>query len=166
MIEKLIKKEFERRMLEESLMRIHTCIDFMEDKHLWYSPNDHVNSVGNMVLHLCGNIRQYIISTFTDQKDERQRSLEFSQRESHTRHELKEKIETTIHEAVEVVNQLDEKLLEKEFSVQGFKELGINIVIHVIEHTSYHTGQITTICKWLEEVDTNYYPGLDLDITS
>ena len=166
MIENLIKKEFERRVLEESLMRIHACIDFMEDEHLWYSPNDHVNSVGNMVLHLCGNIRQYIISTFTDQKDERKRSLEFSQNNSHNRDELKEMIESTIKEAVKVVNELDEKLFSKEFDVQGFKELGINILIHVIEHTSYHTGQITTMCKWLEDIDTNYYPGLDLDITS
>ena len=166
MIENLIKKEFERRVLEESLMRIHACIDFMEDEHLWYSPNDHVNSVGNMVLHLSGNIRQYVISTFTDQKDERKRSLEFSQNKSHNRDELKEMITTTIHEAVKIVNKLDGRLFEQEFDVQGFKELGINIIIHVIEHTSYHTGQITTMCKWLEGIDTNYYPGLDLDITS
>jgi len=166
MIENLIKEEFKRRLLEESLMRIHACIDFMEDEHLWYSPNDHVNSVGNMVLHLCGNIRQYIISTFTVQKDERKRSLEFSLNKSHTREELKEMIGSTIREAVEVVNKLDGQLLELEFDVQGFTELGINIIIHVIEHTSYHTGQITTMCKWLEDVDTNYYPGLDLDITS
>ena len=165
MIEDLIKKEFERRILEESLMRIHTCLDFMKDDHIWFSPNDNVNSVGNMVLHLCGNIRQYIISTFTDAKDERKRSLEFSQNKSHNRDELKEMINATITEAVDVVNKLEGELLPKEFNVQGFKEKGINIIIHVIEHTSYHTGQITTICKWLEDVDTNYYPGLDLDIT-
>ena len=166
MIEKLIKDEFVRRMAKESLMRINACLDFMTEEHIWYSPNGNVNSVGNMVLHLCGNIRQYIISTFTDQKDERKRSLEFSQNKSHTRAELSQKITETINEAVDVINKLDKDDWEKEFDVQGFKEKGINIVIHVIEHTSYHTGQITTICKWLEDVDTKYYGDLNLDITT
>lgn len=166
MIEAQIKKEFERRLLDESLMRIKACLNFMTEDNIWYTPNENVNSVGNMVLHLCGNIRQYIISTFTDQKDERQRSLEFSQHKSHSKSELSTKITTTIEEAVLVINHLDDALFTKEFDVQGFKEKGINIIIHVIEHTSYHTGQITTICKWLENVDTKYYGDLDLDITS
>ena len=107
-----------------------------------------------------------MISTFTDQIDARERSLEFSQHKTFNSEELSKKITETIKEASEIVSNLDDNLLSEEFDVQGFKEKGINIIIHVIEHTSYHTGQITTICKWLENVDTKYYDGLDLDITS
>jgi len=166
MIEKQLKEEFKRRMQEESLMRINACLDFMTEEHIWFSPNENVNSVGNLVLHLCGNITQYIISTLGNEKDNRERSLEFSSHKSHNRVELQEKISSTINKAVEVVNNMNLKDITKEYSVQGFDELGTSIIIHVIEHTSYHTGQITTICKWMENVDTKYYDGLDLDATT
>ncbi len=166
MIENHLKAEFTRRMQNESLMRIEACLDHMTEDNIWYAPNKNVNSVGNIVLHLCGNIRQYIISTFTSQEDNRKRSLEFSQHKSHNKEELKQKISETILESAEIVSGLNLLSFKKEFEVQGFKELGVNIIVHVIEHTSYHTGQITTICKWLEDVDTKYYAGLDLDKTS
>lgn len=162
----LLKEEFKRRMETESLMRINACLDFMTEDSIWYSPNSNVNSVANMVLHLCGNIRQYIISTFSNEKDQRERSLEFSAYKSCDKKELKEKISNTIKTAVEVVQQSNMEVLSQDFLVQGFNEKGLAIIIHVIEHTSYHTGQITTICKWLEDVDTKYYGGLDLDVTS
>lgn len=166
MIEAQIKQEFKRRMEEESLMRIIACLDFMTEEHIWFSPNGHVNSVGNLVLHLCGNITQYINATLGDEKDLRQRSLEFSSVGTHNREALKKMIFDTIKKSVKVVGQKQLKELTQEYEVQGFKELGIAIVIHVIEHTSYHTGQITTLCKWLENVDTKYYGDLDLDVTN
>ena len=165
MIETQIKEEFKRRMEEESLMRINACLDHMTEENIWYSPNENVNSVGNLVLHLCGNINQYINTTLGNENDTRKRSLEFSAHNSHNRKALQEKITETIKKAVGVVDQKNLSELIVEYDVQGFKEKGIAIVIHVIEHTSYHTGQITTICKWLENVDTKYYDGLDLNIT-
>lgn len=166
MIEAQLKVEFKRRMEEESLMRINACLDFMTEDHIWYSPNENVNSVGNLVLHLCGNITQYILSTLGENKDDRERNLEFSSHKSHNRKELKEKITKVIKNAVSVIEQKTLSEISQEYSVQGFKENGLAIIIHVIEHTSYHTGQITTLCKYLEDVDTKYYDGLDLDITT
>lgn len=163
MIDTQIKAEFKRRMQEESLLRITSCLNMMTEEHIWFSPNDHVNSVGNLVLHLCGNIRQYIISTFYEQSDVRERDLEFSSHQSHNRDQLKQKINETIIEAVEIVQAYDSEQLTEEFGVQGFKETGWSIIVHVIEHTSYHTGQITTMCKWLEDLDTQYYAGHDLN---
>ena len=166
MIETQIKEEFTRRMKEESLMRINACLDFMTEENIWYSPNENVNSAGNLVLHLCGNINQYINATLGGENDNRERSLEFTADKSHNKIALQKKISTVITKAVQVINNQTLELFTKEYDVQGFREKGIAIVIHVIEHTSYHTGQITTLCKWLENVDTKYYDGLDLDITS
>lgn len=166
MIETQIKEEYKRRMQEESLLRINACLDFMSEENIWFSPNENVNSVGNLVLHLCGNINQYINSTLGDENDSRQRKLEFTAYKSYSREELKKKITDTIEKSVSVINNKDLNDLIQEYFVQGFKEKGTAIVIHVIEHTSYHTGQITTICKWLENVDTKYYDGLNLDITN
>jgi len=165
MIETQIKEEFKRRMKEESLMRINACLDFMTEDNIWFSPNENVNSVGNLVLHLCGNINQYINATLGIEEDKRERSLEFSADKTHSRTALKEKITSTVNKAVSVVDKIELSSLIQEYNVQGFKEKGTAIVIHVIEHMSYHTGQITTICKWLEDVDTKYYDGLDLDVT-
>ena len=166
MIQAQIKEEFKRRMEEESLMRINACLDLMTEDHIWYSPNENVNSVGNLVLHLCGNITQYILATLGEEKDDRERSLEFSSHKSHDRKSLKDNINKVIEKAVEVVEQKSLTELTQAYEVQGFTEKGFAIVIHVIEHTSYHTGQITTLCKWLEDVDTKYYDGLDLEINS
>lgn len=165
MIEKQIKEEFRRRMQEESLMRINACLDFMTEENIWFSPNENVNSTGNLVLHLCGNINQYINATLGEEKDNRERSLEFSSNKTHNKKALQEKISAVINKAVAIVSSQTLDALTQEYDVQGFKEKGIAIIIHVIEHTSYHTGQITTLCKWLENVDTKYYDGLDLDIT-
>jgi len=166
MIVTQIKEEFKRRMQEESLMRVNACLDFMTEENIWFAPNGNVNSVGNLVLHLCGNINQYINATLGDEKDNRERSLEFSADKSHNRAALKHKISSIIQKAVKVVEQTELTQLTQEYDVQGFKEKGTSIIIHVIEHMSYHTGQITTICKWLEDVDTKYYDGLDLEITN
>lgn len=160
-----IKSEFERRMKDECLFRIQRCLDSLEETSVWYSPNAQVNSAANLVLHLSGNIRQYIFTTFGKQDDIRQRSLEFSSLKSHNIAQLKKLIEETILEAVDIIHRQEEQNFLDEYDVQCFKENGIGILIHVIEHTSYHTGQITQMTKWLKNIDTKYYPDLDLDKT-
>ena len=160
-----IKKEFERRLKDENLRRIHLCLDKLDNSTAWYSPNDQVNSVANLVLHLSGNIQQYIHSTFGNQEDNRTRSSEFSVYQTHSIQELKDIIEETIRGAVDIIHQQKEKDILLDYNVQSFKESGLSIIIHVIEHTSYHTGQITQMTKWLKNIDTQYYSNLNLDST-
>jgi len=163
---KLIKSEFKRRIQEESLARIVQCIHLLGNESLWYSPNKNVNSVANLVLHLSGNITQYIHTTFGFQPDIRNRALEFSSVRSHSKEQLLNLIETSISQAVRYVSDAEPSVFEKIYKVQCFKESGVSILIHVIEHTSYHTGQITQMTKWINNIDTKYYDGLALDKTS
>ncbi len=161
----LIKKEFIRRVQEESLARIVKCVQLLGYDGLWYTPNKNVNSIANLVLHLSGNITQYIHTTFGHQADKRNRDLEFSSHRTHSKDQLIKSIEESIIKAVEYVQKSEASNFEKIHEVQCFKESGISILIHVIEHTSYHTGQITQMTKWINNIDTGYYSGLELDKT-
>jgi len=73
----LIQSEFKRRIFEESFVRIENCLGRLTYEQVWQKPNHNANSIGNLVLHLLGNVRQYICSGIGQQKDVRQRSLEF-----------------------------------------------------------------------------------------
>lgn len=159
----LLKAEFSRRLKEESLTRILKCIDLVSEDELWFSPNKNVNSIANLVLHLAGNITQYIQTTFAKKNDIRERNSEFSAHKSHSKEALKKIITKAINDAVECFDNTTTKELTNQYSVQCFQENGISIAIHVIEHCSYHVGQITQMTKWIKDIDTKYYGELKLD---
>ncbi len=157
--------ECKRRLKEESLARIIQCIDRLNEEQLWYSPNKNTNSVGILVLHLCGNIQQYICATLGNEKDERDREAEFNPKTKPSKTELKTRINKTISEAITHIEALSTKNLTHPIPVQCFEESPISILIHVIEHTSYHVGQISWITKSLLNTDLQYYGDLPLDNT-
>jgi uncharacterized damage-inducible protein DinB len=167
----LVRTEAVRR-LRESQERIHKCLGLLSEAQVWQRPNAHVVSVGNLVLHLCGNIGQYINSTLGGRPDRRRRDDEFSAGdEEHanaaiTKKELLERFDAVLAYAFDVINGLGEEQLVQEWSVQGFRESGLAIVIHVVEHASYHTGQISLHVKLRLDLDLGYYAGQDLNITS
>jgi uncharacterized damage-inducible protein DinB len=152
------------RRLREGQDRIHHCLGLLDDRQLWHRPNAHVVSVGNLVLHLCGNVGQWINATLGAQPDLRQRQQEFDT-PIIDRRALLEKLDATLVRAMEVIEGLGRKELERTWSVQGFQETGLAIVLHVVEHFSYHVGQITLHTKLLRDVDTGYYAGMDLGRT-
>jgi len=161
----IIKKEYRLRTVEESLERIVSCVNGMTIAQIWYRHNRNTNPIGNLVLHLEGNIRQYIISGVGGHVDVRKRSVEFSTNEQLSAELLAQKLCTTIKEANHVVQQLSFVDLSKKVSIQGFDHTVLSAIIHVIEHLSYHTGQITYYHKFINNLDTGYYAGLDLDVT-
>ncbi len=161
----IVKAEFKRRIRQESLGRIETCLNVLSDNEIWYRHNENTNSLGNLVLHLDGNIRQYIISGVGGAPDDRNRAQEFSWEKPLERQELLHKIAQTIDEAITVVESLESERLSEQIRVQGFDESILSVLIHVIEHTSYHTGQITFYTKFVKNIDTGYYQGKDLDVT-
>jgi uncharacterized damage-inducible protein DinB len=158
----LLKREC-RDHLDEGRRRIHKCLDLLTDAQVWHRPNAHVVSVGNLVLHLCGNVRQWIISTLGGEADHRERDREFSEQGPIAREELLRRLDGTIDRALEVIDGLDEEALLRGYHVQAYSPTGVGIVVHVTEHFSYHVGQITLHTKILRDVDTGYYAGVDLN---
>lgn len=146
--------------------RIEKCLGELTEEEVWLRPNGASNSVGNLVLHLCGNIRQYISSGLGQQPDTRTRSVEFSLREGFTKAELVQKLNETLRVADTVIQTVDEENLLRERTVQGFTLTGLAIILHVVEHYSYHTGQIAFWTKQLRDQDLGFYAGLNLDSTN
>lgn len=155
--------EFRRRIFEESYPRIIQCLNILSEKEIWYSPNENSNSVGNLVLHLMGNIVQWIESGLGKIPDSRERDSEFFPRNNICREELIQLMKQTKLSIETVLDSIVLEDLEKKHPVQCYTENGLSIIIHVIEHFSYHTGQITYIVKSLKNCDTGYYKNQDLN---
>lgn len=153
-------------LFDESLPRIRKCLSYLSDDEIWHRPNDRVVSVGNLVLHLCGNVRQYIMFGIGGEADRRKRDEEFSETGPIEREALLERLETTMAEAKKTLEELDPNLLLEERTIQGDTQDLVRVLVHVTEHFSYHTGQITYYVKSTKAVDTGYYADKDLNQTN
>lgn len=145
--------------------RIAKCLNELSEEEVWKRPNEASNSVGNLILHLCGNIRQYIISGLGQQPDTRTRSVEFTVTAGFSKAELLDKLLETLRVADTVIRAVDEVSLLRERRVQGYTLTGLAVVTHVVEHYSYHTGQIAFWTKQLRNQDLGFYAGVNLDVT-
>lgn len=159
----LLLAEARRRLLGESIPRLRSCLERLSDDDIWYRPNEHSNSVGNLVLHLAGNVRQWLGSGLAHLPDNRERDREFSEKGPLPRTELFRKLDETTNLIEQVLDHTSTEALLQTQSVQGFQENGISILVHVIEHFSYHVGQVTYFTKAHLDVDTGYYAGKNLN---
>ena len=154
------------RLHEESIPRLLKCVGEVSHYQLWYRSNENSNSIGNLVLHLTGNVNQWINTGLGGDKDSRQRQAEFDTRGGIERGAMLEELDIVMKRAKEVISGLSSEDLVKVYKVQGFEETGMSIVIHVVEHFSYHVGQMTYIVKSVKDIDTGYYSGKDLSVTA
>ncbi len=161
LIEKLVKNALYR--LDESTRMIQKSLVEIDETELWQKPNESLNSIANLILHLCGNITQYIISSLGEKEDTRERDLEFSVTSGGSKSDLLMKLETTVDEAKRVIFDATPEQLLKVRSVQGFTFSGVGIIMHVVEHYSYHTGQIAFWVKQLKNTDLGFYKDKDLN---
>lgn len=150
--------------MEESTQRIGRCLELLPEEAIWKRPNEASNSIGNLLLHLCGNIRQYAVSSLSGMDDIRVRDAEFAAKEGYSKAELLGKLTQTVDEAKKSIIQMTPDELLRVRSVQGFALSGIGIIIHVTEHYSYHTGQIAFWTKILQEEALGFYAGVDLNV--
>ncbi|SNY99866.1 DinB family protein [Flagellimonas pacifica] len=149
--------------MDESLRMIKICLDKLPEKVIWQEPNESTNSIGNLILHLCGNITQYGIASLKGLEDDRNRDAEFATLSGYSKEELFQKLAETVQMAKKSFTEANrEELLEKR-SVQGFEFSGIGNIVHVVEHFSYHTGQIALWTKLLKNADLGFYDGINLN---
>ncbi|MFP6598737.1 MAG: hypothetical protein VCC01_14865, partial [Candidatus Hydrogenedentota bacterium] len=94
------------------------------------------------------------------------RQEEFDEVGSVPREELVDKLKSTLAAAERVIDGLTPEDLLAEQPVQAYSDTGISILLHVVEHFSYHTGQISRDAKALKGVDLGYYEDDDLDESS
>jgi hypothetical protein len=154
--------EFSRhKLLQQHWPRLRACVESLSDDQLWWRPNPSSNSVGNLVLHLNGNVNQWLVASFTRLEDARDRPAEFSRREGISRAALLEMLAATLNEADQVLVRLGESDLLAPYEIQGYHVTGLDAVYQVVEHFGLHYGQIAFIAKMLLDQDLGFYRELD-----
>lgn len=149
--------------MDESLRMLEISIRDLSDQELWIQPNEQTNSIANLILHLCGNIHQYVISGLGRAADMRVRQEEFDSRDIIEKRLLFKKILDTVNRAKQLISNSSAADLLAYFKIQAYELSGVGIIVHVVEHLSYHTGQIALMTKLLKNKDLGFYAGVDLD---
>lgn len=150
-----------RKLLDEFWPRLRGCAASLSDQQIWWRPNPASNSAGNLLLHLNGNARQWLVTPFTREKDSRNRPAEFARREGLAAGELLEMLGETMQQVSAVLARLTPADLLRQYEIQGYRVSGLEAVYHVVEHFAMHYGQILYIAKTLQGADLGFYRALD-----
>ena len=155
-------EEAERRIVGESIPRLRVCLDRLNEEEIWRRRNDETPSVGNLVLHLCGNGRQWLRAGLLGERDDRNRDAEFDEPGPIPKDELLRRVDALEETVRGALLETDPADLLRKRPVQIFDESGVSILVHVIEHFSYHVGQIAREVKAGGGGDLGFYDGLEL----
>jgi uncharacterized damage-inducible protein DinB len=144
-------------MREEYLPKIERCLEKLTDDQIWWRSNSHSNSIGNLLLHLSGNARQWIVCGLGGEADARLRQAEFDERRGIPRDELLELLRSTMKAVDDTLAFFEPYRLLDRFEIQGSEVTALTAIFHVTEHFSKHTGQIILLTKALAELDLVFY---------
>jgi uncharacterized damage-inducible protein DinB len=139
--------ESRRLLTSDYLPKIERCLAGLGDEDIWWRPNEASNSIGNLLLHLCGNVRQWIVGGVGGVEVERDRQSEFDERKHLPAGELLTRIKSVVAEADALIAGLDTETLMSGRQIQGYDGNVLTAVYHVVEHFAMHTGQIIFLSK-------------------
>ncbi len=150
-----------QKLLEQYWPRLRSCVGTLTDEQVWWRPNAACNSIGNLLLHLNGNVHQWLVASFNRLDDGRDRPAEFSARQAAPGAALLALLDETMQEASRVLARLSEADLLATYAIQGYTVSGLAAVYQVVEHFGMHYGQILYVTKMLQERDLGFYRELD-----
>ncbi len=148
---------FAQDKLARHLAQVARCVQLLGAAEVWQRTNEHTNSVGNLVLHLTGNVRQWVVGGLGGAPFVRDRPAEFAQRGPLAARRILLDLEQVVQRALPILGALDEAALLRRYTIQGYDVSGVAVVFHVVEHFSWHTGQIVHVTKMLRNVDLSLY---------
>jgi hypothetical protein len=153
--------EYSRKKLMDLFWpRMRACVESLTDEQIWWRPNPASNSIGNLLLHLNGNVRQWLVASFNQLEDARDRPAEFSAQEGLSVSELLARLGRTLDEAAQVLARLTPADLVAPYEIQGYHVHGLDAIYQVVEHFGLHYGQIVYIAKNLTGKDLGFYREL------
>ncbi|MBU1637385.1 DUF1572 domain-containing protein [bacterium] len=159
-VEQYFLRESARFLEEEFLPKIEEATAKLTKDELWKRANPESNSVGNLLLHLAGNVRQHIIAGIGGADDIRIRHREFKETERPPKEILLKNLRDTVEEACSVIENLDPDLLISTKTIQDKQVRVLEDILHVVEHFSYHTGQIIYQVKAVKDTSFPWYDYL------
>jgi len=150
-----------RKLFDEWWPRLRSTVEVLTEEQLWWRPNDASNSIGHLLLHLNGNVRQWLVDSFTRQEDQRNRPAEFAEKSGRPPSEILATLRSTMNEAAAVLSGLTDADLLALMEIQGYHVTGLVAVYQVVEHFGLHYGQIVYIAKALQGNDLGFYSELN-----
>ncbi len=139
--------------LRDNHRRLLLSMNHLSDQEIWRKPNANSNSVGNLILHLCGNISHFIGTHLGNTGFIRNRPREFTVSGGLSKEELLSVLAGTLEEACTIILSVGREELLKVRDIDGFSYSGLAIIMHVVQHFAYHTGQILFWTKLLRDQD-------------
>ena len=152
--------DFSVRKLQQFSGRIETCLGKLNEEQIWARGSDAENAIGNLVLHLCGNVRQWIVSGVGGAPDIRDRDAEFAARGGASIAELAARLRAVVSEASAALAAVTPGRLTERVAIQKYDLRVLEAIYHVVEHFSMHTGQIIYATKMLTGGDLEFYGHL------
>lgn len=140
--------------LTQAFGRIQHCLDQLTDEQVWYRPRPEMNGIGNLLLHLAGNVRQWIICGLGGETDTRNRPTEFSERGPIPKADLLAKLEATVDESKIILETQTADTWRRKLRIQSFDTSGFGAALHSVSHFRGHTQEI--IHQTREILGANY----------
>jgi hypothetical protein len=137
-----------RRKLAACHQRIKHCLDQLSDAQVWWRPHESMNSIGNLLLHLCGNVTQWIIAGVRGSPDRRNRPEEFAHRVAIPKDELIRRLDEVVREADAVLAGITDSQLLEPRRIQGFDETVLAALFDSLSHFNGHTQEIVCLTRW------------------
>ena len=149
------------RKLNQSHDRVQSCVALLSDEQIWWRGGENENAMGNLILHLCGNMLQWIGTGVAGQPDTRDRDSEFDTRGGIERDVLIKLLSDVVGFTTQIIRELPHSQLNQPMNpVQGYNVTKLEAIGHVVEHFGYHTGQIVFLTKALTHADLGFYGHL------
>ena len=134
-------------LTKEYPIKLRHCVNALPPATVWARPNASLNSVGNLLVHLGGNVTEWILGGIGGQTISRYRAGEFAQKEGRDGPALLDDLEAVLAKADSVLAGLNATTLERSIVIQGRQTTVASAIYHVVEHFAMHTGQIILMTK-------------------
>lgn len=144
-------------LIKEYPIKLRHCVNALPRSAVWARPNAQSNSVGNLLVHLTGNVSEWILGGIGGRQVNRRRAAEFAQKEGSDGQRLLADLETVLGQVDSVLAGLTEKDLERSVVIQDRDTNVLGAIYHVVEHFAMHTGQIILLTKMYAPGKIHFY---------
>ena len=134
--------QFSVEKLRQFADRIEVCLGKLNEDQIWARGGRNENAIGNLALHLAGNVGQWILSSLGGNPLQRDRDSEFAARGGFAAAELSAKLRDTVEQAAQIISGLTTAQLTQRYEIQNYQVSGVEAVYHVVEHFAEHTGRL------------------------
>jgi hypothetical protein len=135
------------KRLDECAAKITHCVNQLSDEQIWWRPTPSLNSIGNLILHLCGNLQQWIVSGIGGVADTRHRPAEFAERGPIPKSVLLEKLTQVVSATKEILERSTPAELAQERTIQGYAIIGWSAIFNSVPHFNGHTQEIISFTR-------------------